>query len=58
MCHGDPGLQTLLRDTEARMAPFVRAMNESRQPVPVSAGWMARLRAVLAGWMRKEIRHV
>jgi hypothetical protein len=58
MCYGDPGLKTLMRDTEARMAPFAQAMNENRQADPAATGWLARLRDRLAGWMRKEVRHV
>jgi hypothetical protein len=57
MCYGDPGLKNLMRDTEARVAPFAQAMNEDRVAVPV-AGVLARLRDWLAGWMRKDTRHV
>jgi hypothetical protein len=58
MCYGGMSLKDTVRDVEARVAPLVLAVREDRQEVYAAPGLLARLREMLAGWKRKDARHV
>ncbi len=56
MCFADQNPKHLMRDIERRMAPVAQAWNEAGQDTPAAPGIFARLREVLAGWIRKGVR--
>ena len=55
MCYGDPGMKHVLRETEARVAHLAQ---ERKRPEAPQVGLYARVKAVLAAWVRKEASHV
>lgn len=57
MCYGDPGMKHVLRETEARLAPFAQEWKSTAPEAP-QAGLLARAKAALAAWVRKEASHV
>jgi hypothetical protein len=56
MCYGDPGLATLMRDTEARMAPMVDALGKSQEKAPARPGLFAQVFGALVVRWQKEVR--
>jgi hypothetical protein len=57
MCYGDPGMKHVLRETEARVAPFAQEWKSAAPQAP-QAGLLARVKAAIAAWVRKEASHV
>lgn len=57
MCYGDPGMKHALRETEARLAPFAQEWKAAAPEAP-RPGLLARVKAALAAWVRKEASHV
>lgn len=54
MCYGDPGIKHVLRETEARLATLSLDRTAEQRP---ASGLLARVKATLAAWVRKEASH-
>jgi hypothetical protein len=50
MCYGEMSLRDTVRDTEVRVARLAQAWNAAEPAAPVAPGWLARVRAAVAGW--------
>ncbi|MBL9046604.1 MAG: hypothetical protein JNK34_04730 [Tabrizicola sp.] len=59
MCYGGTDPKYLMRDIEARLKHLSYEQDTTKQAAPVAqAGFLARLRDVIVGLLRKDRAHV
>jgi hypothetical protein len=58
MCIGSLDPKYQMRDIEARVKHLSCAQDRTKQPASGAQGLLARLRDLVAGWLKKDRAHV